>query len=147
MCFVPRGTRLPCLLFPPSSEQSPAHERHSDETLFSCPGVFKPCGCRNTSDSKGYYRARTLKRWGFLRSGAGTAAGAEAGRRLGPGAVCGVGRRRPRLANPRTSPRCSATARCTGALWRSRENFGATLPRNFIGRPHVLAHSSSITLM
>lgn len=26
---------------------SPVHERHSDETLFSCPGVFKPCGCRN----------------------------------------------------------------------------------------------------
>lgn len=49
MCFVPRarGTCLPCPLFPPSSEQSPAHERHSDETLFSCPGVFKPCGCRN----------------------------------------------------------------------------------------------------
>lgn len=92
---------------PPSPEAPPL-----GPTCFPRPGT--------RSNRNGGHGAQNLTRWGFPRSGARATAGAGLGRRPAPRAGCGVGPRRRRSDARHTSPLCSATASCTGILWRSQ---------------------------
>lgn len=104
---------------PPRICQSDASTRRASPPSCRAP----PLGpaCFPCPGAPGSYGALDLTQWGFRRSGVEAGAGAGSRRRLDPGAGPGVGLRRPCSAAPRTSPRCSATASCTGARWRSRE--------------------------